>query len=254
MNPVVESFERAAETYVDSCGVQSRIAAHLARRITGSQQCPKQILELGCGTGELTCLLIGQFPDARVVATDASPGMINVAQQRITDSNVEFRTLVVDEKLVNEPEFKRDGFDLLASSMALHWVADLENVLRPILEIANQVAFSIPAGGTFSKWIAAHEELGLAHGVREFFTEEMIYGWGESLFSGHQFSVEFVDFQESFVDPLDFVRQLKRVGAACPREGHAPVNNLRAVLKQFPDGIEVNYRMAFVEIVRRSPE
>ena len=99
MNPVVESFERAAETYVDSCDVQSRIAARLAQRIAGSGWRPKRILELGCGTGELTRLLIGQFPEARVVATDASPGMINVARQRIAESNVKFRTLVVDETL-----------------------------------------------------------------------------------------------------------------------------------------------------------
>ena len=88
----------------------------------------------------------------------------------------------------------------------------------------------------------------------EFYSEETIRGWGESLFPEHQFSVEFDDFRESFVAPLDFVRQLKRVGAACSREGHAPVKNLRKVFRQFPDGIEVNYRMAFVEITRRSSE
>ena len=127
MNPVVESFERAAETYVDSCSVQRRIAERLAQRIARADVAPSQkILEFGCGTGELTRLLAGQFPNARIVATDASPKMTTVAKQTVTDSNVDFRTLVVDEETASEPELTSDGFDLLASSMALHWVADLE--------------------------------------------------------------------------------------------------------------------------------
>ena len=252
MNPGVESFERAAETYVDSCSVQRRIAERLAQRIARADVAPSQkILELGCGTGELTRFLAGRFPDVRIVATDASPGMLTVARQTVTDSNVDFRTLVVDEGLASESEWASGGFDLLASSMALHWVADLEDVLRSILKLANRIAFSIPVAGTFESWIAAHEKLGWSDGVRNLFSEEAVSRWGEWLFPGHQFSVEFADFQESFADPLDFVRQLKLVGAACPQEGHLPVKNLRAILKQFPNGIEINYRVAFVEVARR---
>ena len=253
MNPVVESFERAAETYVDSCSVQRRIAERLAQRIACAEATPPQhVLEFGCGTGELTRLLAGQFPGARIVATDASPKMITVARQTVVDSNVDFRTLVVDEETASESEWGTDGFDLLASSMALHWVADLEDVLPSILRLANRLAFSIPIEGTFESWIAAHEKLGLSDGVRELFSEEAVSRWGEWLFPGHQFSVEFLDFQEPFADPLDFVRQLKLAGAAYPRKGHLPVKNLRTILKQFPNGIEVNYRVAFVEIARNS--
>ena len=49
-----------------------QIAAQLPERAS-------RILELGCGTGALTAMLAGRYPEARLTAVDASAGMIGVA-------------------------------------------------------------------------------------------------------------------------------------------------------------------------------
>ena len=254
MNPIVNAFEHAAETYVNACSVQRRIAKHLADRFVDSKashSAPKRILELGCGTGALTGLLAERFPSSQIMATDASPAMISVARKRVEQSNVQFQTLLIDGQTPDgdmpaASEQMAGRFDLIASSMALHWVADFENVLQRIAEQADKIIFSIPVLGTFENWIKAHEAVGLTHGVRNFVSEEKVRSW-QTFFSHHSYSVEFLDFWESYADPFDFVRQLKQVGASLPREGHQPVKNLRNVFKQFPNGIKINYRMAFVQ-------
>ncbi len=44
---------------------------------------PSRIVDLGCGTGQLTRRLIERFPDATVVAVDLSPGMLARAADRL---------------------------------------------------------------------------------------------------------------------------------------------------------------------------
>ena len=39
----------------------------------------RRILELGCGTGELSLKILNRFPDAQVIALDYSPRMLQFA-------------------------------------------------------------------------------------------------------------------------------------------------------------------------------
>ena len=43
----------------------------------------KTVLELGCGTGELSLKILKRCPDAQLVAVDYSPRMIQFAQNKI---------------------------------------------------------------------------------------------------------------------------------------------------------------------------
>jgi len=79
---------------------------------------PGQILELGCGTGNLTRRLVERFPSASIVTVDASPEMAAAARDlvggRVTPIVSRFEDLAFDGK----------GFDLIVSSISLHHVAD----------------------------------------------------------------------------------------------------------------------------------
>ena len=48
---------------------------------------PWKIVDLGCGTGRNTAALLN-VPNARIVALDASPGMLSIAKQRLEDVNL----------------------------------------------------------------------------------------------------------------------------------------------------------------------
>ena len=64
-------------------------ADELARRASALR--PKRILETAAGTGVVTQALHDALPDAEIVATDLNQPMLDVAQERIGSSNVQFR-------------------------------------------------------------------------------------------------------------------------------------------------------------------
>ncbi len=74
---------------------------------------PRRILDLGCGTGDLTAALAAQWPSAEVVGIDSSAEMIRActpgARLRFERAEIQSRTIDGD-------------VDLVFSNAALHWV------------------------------------------------------------------------------------------------------------------------------------
>jgi ubiquinone/menaquinone biosynthesis C-methylase UbiE len=64
-------------------------AEQLAERAASLK--PKRILETAAGTGVVTAALAVTLPDAEIVATDLNQAMLEVAQARVSASNVTFR-------------------------------------------------------------------------------------------------------------------------------------------------------------------
>jgi 2-polyprenyl-3-methyl-5-hydroxy-6-metoxy-1,4-benzoquinol methylase len=101
---------------------------------------PKQVLEIGCGTGILSYLIAPHV--VRVVAVDAAQGMIDVLKQKLTKPDapsniVPVAVLLEDPEdralppaAANEPDGARQKFDLITSHLVLHHIPDLEEVLR----------------------------------------------------------------------------------------------------------------------------
>jgi len=77
---------------------------------------PSKILELGCGSGNLTALLRLRFPDAEITAVDFSAEIIEVCKARIgkTDS---IQYVQKDFKAI---DFPKESFDLVMSSISIH--------------------------------------------------------------------------------------------------------------------------------------
>jgi ubiquinone/menaquinone biosynthesis C-methylase UbiE len=91
-----------------------------------------RILELGCGTGALTERLAARYPDARILAVDAAPRMIDVARERLgrlaaPAARVEFTVSRFEDMALPVQEF-----DLVTSNMALHHVLDKPPVYASI--------------------------------------------------------------------------------------------------------------------------
>ncbi|GAP82878.2 putative methyltransferase small domain-containing protein [Rosellinia necatrix] len=94
--PTNEAYDRWAEVY-DSDGnflqalddlelktLFPRFAASVvASSSSSSSSEPQRVVDLGCGTGRNTALLLAGFPEAEVVALDASQGMLEVARARL---------------------------------------------------------------------------------------------------------------------------------------------------------------------------
>lgn len=83
------------------------------------------ILDVGCGPGTLTGLLLERIPGATVVAVDASDQMVEAAKQRLSSQGDRFAGFVGD---YNSPAFWSEDidreYDIIASSISLHYLSD----------------------------------------------------------------------------------------------------------------------------------
>jgi len=101
------------------------------------------VLEIGCGTGLLSCMLAPYC--RRLVAVDAAPGMIQVLKTKLQNDQA-LQNITPVAVLLEDPEDKHlppadsaqpDGprlkFDLITSHLVLHHIPDLQAVLTTML-------------------------------------------------------------------------------------------------------------------------
>lgn len=83
-----------------------------------------EAVDVGCGTGHVRRALVGRGV-RKLTELDLSPAMLSVAAQ----SEVDFET--VQHEMSDEVQsLPTDAYDLVVSSMALHWVNDLPGCLK----------------------------------------------------------------------------------------------------------------------------
>ena len=104
---------------------------------------PKQVLEIGCGTGILSFLIAPHVE--RVVAVDAAEGMIEVLRTKLKKPQAPGNVMPVAVLLEDpedrclppanesEPEGARMKFDLITSHLVLHHIPELGPVLQTML-------------------------------------------------------------------------------------------------------------------------
>lgn len=84
-----------------------------------------EVLELGCGTGNLTLRLLARFPRARVTTVDAAPEMTEVTEARARAAHVAERLTTVTARFEDVERLVAAGsMDLVVSSLSLHHVVD----------------------------------------------------------------------------------------------------------------------------------
>lgn len=112
---VRRKFSRAAYTYDDHAHVQKEAARHLFTLLPDKQY--RTILEIGCGTGNYTSMLLKKLPKARITALDFSPAMIQMSEKKIGSHQVHFLCRDGENYLTGDT----GCFDLITSNGALQW-------------------------------------------------------------------------------------------------------------------------------------
>lgn len=107
--------------YAKYSGERARAFFDLVARIEPEHA--RRVIDVGCGSGELTALLAERWPDATVLGIDSSPEMIARARQW-ADGRVSFV-----EADAAEWQAPRD-LDVLVTNAALQWVPDHLGLLR----------------------------------------------------------------------------------------------------------------------------
>jgi len=117
------SFSRAAQTYDDAVIIQRKIAAQMAKHLENERF--SKILELGCGTGNYTELLLKSNPDAHITAIDFSEEMVQAAKAKLRKFGSRISFAVKDIEDLHIEEYGA-GFDLITSNSTFHWLSDFQ--------------------------------------------------------------------------------------------------------------------------------
>ncbi|MGC9967045.1 MAG: methyltransferase [Syntrophobacteraceae bacterium] len=153
---VTARFSAAAQTYHDESNLQREVAERLAAWMLPLEEIDS-ILEIGCGTGFLTELLLEGFPGAVIHALDIAGPMIDLARQRIGE-NGRMCWHVADAR-----QFQTEvNFPLIISSSALHWMTPIPETVRRLagmLAPGGQLVSALMVNGTCEELHSARAQL-----------------------------------------------------------------------------------------------
>ncbi|HVZ93271.1 MAG TPA: class I SAM-dependent methyltransferase [Phycisphaerales bacterium] len=98
----------------------------------GGVRGPRAILELGCGTGNLTIRLAERFPGARITFVDASEEMVSLTGARLAERGNERSRVEPTVGRFEELQLGAASFDAVTSCISLHHVRDKPALFRAI--------------------------------------------------------------------------------------------------------------------------
>ncbi|MGA8941916.1 MAG: malonyl-ACP O-methyltransferase BioC [Thermoactinomyces sp.] len=131
---IARRFNRSVPTYQEYAVVQKEMASRLLANLPAGGKI-RRILEVGCGTGYLTGLLVSHYQSAEIIAIDIAEKMIAKAREQIDSPRVRF--MVGDAE---EAENLRQiaPVDLIVSNATIQWLAtpaqtlsDWHDLLKP---------------------------------------------------------------------------------------------------------------------------
>jgi SAM-dependent methyltransferase len=103
-----------------------------------------QWLDVGCGTGAFTELVLARAAAKTIIGIDPSPAQIEHARRTVTASQVEFR-----EGSATDLPFGTGEFDVVVSALAIHFFPDRPQAFREMLRVTR--SGGIVAGYTWRK-------------------------------------------------------------------------------------------------------
>jgi trans-aconitate 2-methyltransferase len=100
---------------------------------------PKSIIDIGCGPGNSTQVLVNRWPKSQITGLDSSTAMIKKAKQDYPNQE-----WIVADALTYKPEIK---YDIVFSNAVIQWIPNHEKLLTKFHEILPDngiVAIQIP--------------------------------------------------------------------------------------------------------------
>lgn len=205
---IASNFSRSARSYDSHSSIQKQCARMLADLIGHGEH--RRILEVGCGTGSFTGMLVDKWDGADVMAVDISGDMIEVARERVNNGRVEFR-LADAETLETDSDL-----DLITSNASFQWFENLDRtfgIFHKKLKPGGVLCFSMYGPETFRELksvLASH------YGARRWLSSSRFIPRDtlESMVGRHFGNVEMREehFTECFESLMDLLQEIKHSG------------------------------------------
>ena len=230
------SFDRASASYESAAGLQARVSAELLERLAVFAFEPRVVLDLGAGTGRVTCELKRRYRRALVIALDLAPGMLREAR-RHQQWWRRFERVCGDALRLPLADA---SVDVVFSSLMLQWCEPLDRALaecRRVLKPDGFFAFSTFGPDTLHELRGAWASADGYNHVNHFVD---VHEVGDALVrAGLMEPVLDVDRVEvGYPDALSLMRDLKAIGAHNVTAGRPRALVGRARLKRMQDAYE----------------
>ena len=233
---VARRFDSVAESYDRTATVQAQIARHLAEiAARKTTQPPSSILDIGCGTGFVAEAVVNRWPRADITAVDRSLGMLRQAKRKLPH----LRAVAGD---IATMEFD-PSFDLILSSMALHWVAEPQKAIKRWqrwLKPGGRLLVAFLVDGSFFEW----RDLCAASGV-----PDSLWPLPRADFAEDFAVVEQQTIVTTHPSARSFLHSLKAMGGGTPKPGHKRIgiSAMRKLLRKAPEPFAASYRVLYLE-------
>lgn len=230
MDQIIGAFDGAAGSYDGASHLQEDVARWLMAEAEGFA--PQRILDIGCGTGVVTALAARRWPEAALTAVDASPAMVAQARHKVPQA----RFFVQNAAHIDLP----GKFDLILSSMMLHWLPDPAAVARQWLALLapeGRLVLALPVEGSLEEWKALCARHRISDRIWRFPPP--------GIFAGHTRQHSF-----RYDSVRDFLDSMKHTGASSPALGTEamPIASLRALLRSGPKPFYVTFRVLYTTL------
>lgn len=227
-------FNRSANSYDAHAQVQRIMSDRLAGSFIGWKNkgnvAGLNILEIGCGTGALTEILINEWPSASITALDIAPAMIKLAEQRVLSAEANIIGKITSDRLhllhadveMWAPEAPTASFDLIVSNACFQWLSNPRQTigqLRRMLRPGGMLIFTTFGPDTFYEMHKAFNEVYRAsglepqrHGLTFRSTDQWTNLMKESGFTNIQYERSIQT--EKYASARDFLHSVKAMGAS----------------------------------------
>jgi len=198
---ISKRFNHAAETYSQSCAVQSTACEELLALMRPHVGAVNHAADFGCGTGINTQKLLESFDITQCTAVDFAEDLLSEASVRLPSH------VTVTLANYNERLFEKSALELAFANMSFQWSLDFSKTLRVMHDqLCDQgiLAFSIPLDGTFDALKPSHRNT--------FFSPQII----EAVLQSSRFVIkasQTLNITQQFSSPLEALRSIKKIGA-----------------------------------------
>ena len=240
---ILNSFSSKAKTYDLYAKIQKVVAERMIERLDVINFNPKNILDLGCGTGLLTALLNKKYNSSNIISVDFSSAMLNTCKEK----NITSSLICADIECL---PFKSMNFDLIISNFTLHWCQNLQRIFFDVRNNLNDQGiffFSTLGPGSLNELREAFLKVDNSDHVNKFID---MHHYGDML------------TQLNFVDPVmdienitlkfsnffDAVNSIRKIGAnVLLDESQKPLTKteVKTLIDSFPKSSDMKYPLTY---------
>ncbi len=203
---IEKAFGQKVQSYNEHASLQKEIAVNLCRFLP--DESPRNILEIGCGTGFLTQLLRAKYPDSDILSIDITKDMVLFCQDKFVDCpNLSFQVMDGENIILD------NKFDLIVSNLSVQW---FENPTQGISNLRNYLSdngslyFSTIGKNSFQEWTNILSDLNLPSGILHVPDYDGIFKEEEHIVI--------------YKNAIDFLRNFKKTGVHQPHQKYKPLS------------------------------